>query len=270
VKGSAPTQQQAIGIAIHDLVHRFAADGRNVLALDGIDLDIAPGEFHCLLGPSGCGKSTLLYLIGGFLPVQQGTIATAKGVVRQPGPDRGIVFQNFALFPWKTVRQNVLYGMEKRNIAKPERLDRAQRLIDLVKLTGFGESYPSQLSGGMQQRAAIARTLALEPDILLMDEPFGALDAQTRRIMQEELLAIWRKSGMTVVFVTHDVHEAVFLADRISVMSARPGRIKECVEGGFNRNDDPQIMRSPAFAERAELVWDLVKREALAATEMRP
>jgi NitT/TauT family transport system ATP-binding protein len=262
-------QGTAVGISVRDLTHRFTAGGRDVLALDGIDLGVGAGEFHCLLGPSGCGKSTLLYLIGGFLAIQHGNIETAKGPVRQPGPDRGIVFQNFALFPWKTVRQNILYGMEKLRIPKVERLDRAQQLIDLVKLTGFEESFPAQLSGGMQQRAAIARTLALDPDILLMDEPFGALDAQTRRIMQEELLAIWRKSGKIVVFVTHDVHEAVFLADRISVMSARPGRIKELVDGGFNRSNDPQIMRTAAFSERAEHVWELVKREAMAAAGTR-
>jgi NitT/TauT family transport system ATP-binding protein len=254
-------------ISINHLTHRFlVGTPTEVVALQDVSLEIPDGEFHCLLGPSGCGKSTLLYLMGGFLPIQEGQIATGGRQVVKPGPDRGIVFQSFALFPWKTVLQNVLYGLEKLAIPRKERLERAHHFIDLVHLSGFEDSFPAQLSGGMQQRAAIARTLATDPDVLLMDEPFGALDAQTRRIMQEEVLSIWRKSNKLVVFVTHDVQEAVFLGSRISVMSARPGRISQLIDLDFNRSGDPDVMRRADFAEQVEHVWNLVRHEAMAAT----
>ncbi len=251
-----------IGIEIEGVTHGYTPrNGKPTIALDNISLSIKPNEFHALLGPSGCGKSTLLFLIGGFQKIQQGRIRTPKGEVSAPGPDRGIVFQNFALFPWKTVMENVRYGLEKKGIKGSEAEAQAKHYIDLVHLSGFEKAYPSQLSGGMQQRAAIARTLAIDPDILLMDEPFGALDAQTRRIMQEELLAIWKRTNKTVVFVTHDVAEAVFLADTISVMSARPGRIKRLVHAEFNRSDDPAIHKSLAFNEMVEQVWEMVRDE---------
>jgi NitT/TauT family transport system ATP-binding protein len=238
--------------------------GAPLMALDNVSLDVREREFVALLGPSGCGKSTLLYLVGGFLPVDRGTISVDGNPIVGPGPDRGIVFQHFALFPWKTVLQNVLYGLEKQGIARDERLRRARLFIDLVGLTGFEDSYPSQLSGGMKQRAAIARTLAIDPQILLMDEPFGALDAQTRSLMQAEMLNIWQRSRKTVIFVTHDVHEAVFLAERIAVMSARPGHIKEVVEIDFDKGD-PGISRSPAFVEMVDHIWNLVRTEAVLA-----
>ena len=238
--------------------------GRVVTALDDVSLAVRDREFVALLGPSGCGKSTLLYLVGGFLPVEQGAVLVEGKPIAGPGPDRGIVFQHFALFPWKTVLQNVLYGLEKLGVPREERIRRAREFIELVGLGGFEDSYPSQLSGGMKQRAAIARTLAIDPHILLMDEPFGALDAQTRSLMQAELLRIWQGSRKTVIFVTHDVHEAVFLAERIAVMSARPGRIKEIVETSFDK-DDPGLARSPAFVETVDHVWNLVRGEALLA-----
>src|SRR6266568_110128 len=178
--------------------------GRPVLALEDVSLDVRGREFVALLGPSGCGKSTLLYLIGGFLPTETGKILIEGKPVGAPGPDRGIVFQHFALFPWKSVRANILYGLERQGLPRAERNERAQAFLDLVGLKGFEESYPSQLSGGMKQRTAIARTLAIDPDILLMDEPFGALDAQTRSLMQTELLGILARTPKTVVFVTHD------------------------------------------------------------------
>src|SRR5580704_14947650 len=208
--------------------------GRSVLALEEVSLDVGNREFVALLGPSGCGKSTLLYLLGGFLPIETGRILIDGKPAGAPGPDRGIVFQHFALFPWKTVRSNVLYGLERMRLPRKEREERAQGFIDLVGLTGFEDSYPTQLSGGMKQRAAIARTLALDPNILLMDEPFGALDSQTRSLMQAELLNIWQRSPKTVIFVTHDVQEAVYLADRVAVMSARPGRIKAIIDTKFD------------------------------------
>ena len=252
-------------IVIDQVSHEYRpARGRAVLALDNVSLTVSDREFVALLGPSGCGKSTLLYLVGGFLPVEHGRIAVEDQPIAGPGPDRGIVFQHFALFPWKTVLQNVLYGPEKLGLPKDERERRARDFIDLVGLAGFEDSYPSQLSGGMKQRAAIARTLAVDPRILLMDEPFGALDAQTRSLMQDELLRIWQRSRKTVIFVTHDVQEAVFLAERIAVMSARPGRVKEIVEVGFDKND-PDLLRTPQFLEMVDHVWNLVRGEAIQA-----
>jgi len=251
-----------IGIEIEGVSHGYQPrSGPKMVALEDINLSIPANQFHALLGPSGCGKSTLLFLIGGFQALQQGRIRTQRGEVRAPGPDRGIVFQNFALFPWKTVIENVRYGLEKKGIRGAEAEQRAKHFIDLVHLTGFERSFPAQLSGGMQQRAAIARTLAIDPDILLMDEPFGALDAQTRRIMQEELLSIWRATQKTVVFVTHDVAEAVFLADEISVMSARPGRISRRVQADFNRRGDKDVHKRADFAEMVEEVWEMVRAE---------
>jgi NitT/TauT family transport system ATP-binding protein len=259
-----------MSISIDAVTHEYRPPrGRPVLALDRISLEIADREFLALLGPSGCGKSTLLYLLGGFLPLGGGAITVGGKAVTAPGPDRGVVFQHFALFPWKTVRENVLYGLGKKRLEKDERLRIAQEHIDLVHLTGFEDAFPSQLSGGMKQRVAIARTLAIDPDVLLMDEPFGALDAQTRIIMQEELLAIWGRSPKTVVFVTHDVREAVLLADRVAVMTARPGRIKEIVETKFDRSELNELSKTPEFVEQVDYIWNLVREEALAADAAR-
>lgn len=238
--------------------------GRPVLALEDVSLEVEEREFVALLGPSGCGKSTLLYLLGGFMPIEQGSIRVDDAIVRGPGPDRGIVFQHFALFPWKSVKQNVLYGLQRQKRPPAECEQRAQTFIDMVGLSGFENSYPSQLSGGMKQRAAIARTLAFDPKILLMDEPFGALDAQTRNLMQEELVRICSQTAKTVVFVTHDVQEAVRLADRIIVMSARPGRVKTIVESKLDRAD-PHLHRTAAFAELSDRIWELVRDEAIKA-----
>jgi len=257
-------------IIVEDVSHHYRpAVGREVLALENVSLRVREREFLALLGPSGCGKSTLLYLMGGFLPIGTGKILVDGKAVAGPGPDRGIVFQNFALFPWKTVRKNVLYGLERQALRREERETRAQAFIDLVGLTGFEESYPSQLSGGMKQRVAIARTLAFDPRILLMDEPFGALDAQTRSLMQSELLAIWEKTRKTVIFVTHDVHEAVYLAERVAVMTARPGRIKTIVDTTFDKAD-PEVHRTKEFVDKVDEVWNLVRDEAVKALEKRP
>jgi NitT/TauT family transport system ATP-binding protein len=252
-------------IAVEGVSHLYRpARGREVLALQDVSLEIGVREFVALLGPSGCGKSTLLYLIGGFLPVEKGAIRIEGSPVAGPGPDRGIVFQHFALFPWRTVRANVRYGLEKLGLAREEQERRAQHYIEMVGLKGFEESLPSQLSGGMKQRAALARTLAVDPKMLLMDEPFGALDAQTRSLMQSELFAIWQRTPKTVLFVTHDVQEAVRLAQRVVVMSARPGKIKASVRVELDRGD-PHIYRSPAFAEKVDEIWTLVRDEAIKA-----
>ena len=238
--------------------------GRPVLALENVSLEVREREFLALLGPSGCGKSTLLYLIGGFLPIETGRILVDGNPVAAPGPDRGVVFQHFALFPWKTVRANILYGLERMGLPREERENRAQTFIDMVGLDGFEDSFPSQLSGGMKQRTALARTLAFDPKILLMDEPFGALDAQTRSLMQAELLAIWQRTPKTVIFVTHDVQEAVYLAGRVAVMSARPGRIKAVVNTGFDKSD-PHIHKAKSFVDKVDEIWELVKIEAIKA-----
>jgi len=252
-------------IVIDRLSHVYRPPhGKPVLAIEDVSLDVGEREFIALLGPSGCGKSTLLYQIGGFLPTETGTITVDGKKVAGPGPDRGIVFQHFALFPWKTVRANVMYGLKRMGLPREEQQRRAQEFIDLVGLSGFEDSYPSQLSGGMKQRCAIARTLAIDPEILLMDEPFGALDAQTRHLMQTELLAIWQRSPKTVIFVTHDVQEAVYLAQRVAVMSARPGRVKAILDLNFDRND-PHLAKTKPFVDKVDEIWELVRSEAIKA-----
>jgi NitT/TauT family transport system ATP-binding protein len=252
-------------IVVEGVTHTYRpSHGRTVRALSEVSLQVRSREFVALLGPSGCGKSTLLYLVGGFLPTEAGRITVEGKPITAPGPDRGIVFQHFALFPWKTVRGNILYGLERQGLPRPEREKRAQDFINLVGLRGFEDSYPSQLSGGMKQRTAIARTLAFDPNILLMDEPFGALDAQTRLLMQTELLSIWHRTPKTVIFVTHDVQEAVYLAERVAVMSARPGQIKAIVETKFDKTD-PNVMRSKAFVDKVDEIWNLVRDEAIKA-----
>ena len=223
---------------------------RPVVALNGIDLEIRQDEFVSIVGPSGCGKSTLLYLLGGFLKASDGEILVDGKPVRGPGPDRGVVFQHFALFPWKTVLGNVEYGLAERGLPKAERRDIARRYIAMVKLSGFEDAFPNRLSGGMQQRVALARTLACNPEVLLMDEPFGALDAQTRHLLQEELLEIWQREKKTVMFITHDVREAVILSDRVVVMTARPGRVKAVVD-----------TRGEAVEAQVQHIWQVLREE---------
>lgn len=254
-----------MSIEIRHITKHFGA----FRALNDVSLDIASGELVALLGPSGCGKSTLLYLMGGFLPIETGRILIDDKPAGPPGPDRGIVFQHFALFPWKTVRGNVLYGLERQGIARDEREQRAQAFIDMVGLSGFEDSYPSQLSGGMKQRAAIARTLAIDPGILLMDEPFGALDAQTRVVMQEELVRISRVNPRTVLFITHAVEEAVYLADRVAIMTRRPGRIKEVLDIKSIRQAEQwdkhakieDVMDLESFVHLRTQIWKSLREE---------
>jgi NitT/TauT family transport system ATP-binding protein len=208
-----------------DTAHR----GRH-LALTDITISVADGQFVSIVGPSGCGKSTLLYVVGGFVLPTTGLVRVMGKPVSGPGPDRGPVFQEFALFPWKTVLGNVIYGLAQQGVPKREARERAHALIELVHLKGYEHFYPKELSGGMKQRVAIARTLAYRPSILLMDEPFGALDAHTRTRLQNELLEIWERDRKTVMFVTHSVDEAVFLSDRVFVMTRSPGQIKSIVD----------------------------------------
>jgi NitT/TauT family transport system ATP-binding protein len=205
------------------------------LALSDISLDIGDGEFVSILGPSGSGKSTLLYIVGGFIAPSEGTVRVKGSPVTGPGPDRGPVFQEFALFPWKTVLGNITYGLDHQGVPRAEAAARAAALIEMVHLKGYENFYPKELSGGMKQRVAIARTLAYRPSILLMDEPFGALDAHTRTQLQRELLDIWERDRKTVLFVTHSVEEAVFLSDRVVVLTRSPGRIKEIIDVALPR-----------------------------------
>jgi NitT/TauT family transport system ATP-binding protein len=225
-------------LSIKDLHKSFRKDDGELVAIEDFNLDIMDGEFVCVLGPSGCGKTTLLRIIAGLEEPTSGKIFLKNKEITGPGSDRGMVFQEFGLFPWRSVRKNIEFGLEIRKIPKEERKTISDRYIDLVGLKGFETSHPNELSGGMKQRVGIARALANDPAILLMDEPFGALDAQTRNLMQKELLRIWSEMKKTVVFITHSVDEAVFVADRVVVMSARPGKIKSIFNVGWERPRD--------------------------------
>ncbi len=244
---------------------RYGAKDEAVSALDDVQLSVGPREFVTIVGPSGCGKSTLLYLVGGFLMPTAGEIRLRGRPVAGPGPDRGIVFQRYSLFPWRTVAGNIGYGLEEKGVPRAERERVVREYVKLVHLEGFEGRFPRELSGGMQQRVAIAQTLACQPEILLMDEPFGALDAQTRRILQDEIRRIWRRDTKTVLFVTHDVDEAVALGTRIVVMAARPGRIKETLVRGFDIADGEEYESRPEFLALKLHIWHSVKAEVDAA-----
>jgi NitT/TauT family transport system ATP-binding protein len=235
-----------------EAVHkRFSASGREVEALRAVDLDVAPGEFVCIIGASGCGKSTLLRLVGGFDRPTDGRIMMLGRPVSGPGPDRGMVFQDYGLFPWLTVRRNVEFGPASRGVPRAEVSRIGERFIEMIGLTRFAGAYPHELSGGMKQRVAIARVLANEAAVVLMDEPFGALDAMTRERLQIELLSLWEGAGLTVMFITHAIEEAILLADRIVVMSPNPGRISAIHRVELPR---PRDVSSPGFnALRREL-----------------
>jgi NitT/TauT family transport system ATP-binding protein len=239
-------------------------DGRasdHVTVLDGVDLSIRKGEFITLVGPSGSGKSVLLDIIGGLTQASDGAVKLDGNVIVKPDPKTGYVFQQYALFPWRTALANIEYALEVRGVPKRERTDRARYFLSLFGLSGFEDRYPNQLSGGMQQRVAIARALATEPQVLLMDEPFAALDAQTRDILQSELLKIWEKINTTVIFVTHSIDEAIYLADRIVVMTARPGRVKEIIDIDLPRPRDGDIRASGEFNAHRARVWEALRDE---------
>lgn len=225
-----PDANSFVQIEVKDLSHVYARDDSRTVALERINLEIRKGEIFTVVGPSGCGKTTLLYAIAGFIKPSEGEILLAGRKVQDPGPDRGVVFQGYALFAWLDVLGNVEFGPKMRGVPYDERAGIASRYIDLVGLGEFKDKFPYELSGGMQQRVAIARALANEPEILLMDEPFGALDAQTREEMQEELLRIWMETQKTIFFITHSVDEAVFISSRVAVLTPRPGRVKSILE----------------------------------------
>ena len=255
-------------LEIQRVSKEFARQGRAVRALDRIDLSVAEGEFVSIVGPSGCGKTTLLHMLGGFVPVDQGAIHLDGLPIERPGPDRGVIFQESALFPWRTAHGNVVWPLEIKGVAKDERARVAERYLDLVHLKGFRDHYPAELSGGMKQRVALARVLVLDPRILLMDEPFGALDSQTRELMQEELLEIWSTTRKTVIFITHDIDEAVYLSDRVVVMTARPGRIKEDLRIDLPRPRRLEIKKSADYGAYRNRIWDLLHVEVIEARRL--
>jgi NitT/TauT family transport system ATP-binding protein len=234
-------------LSVHGVSLIYGKGERQVLALDGISFDVRPNQFTVIVGPSGCGKSSLLYIAAGLIDASSGTISTGGRRVVEPGADRGMVFQSYTLFPWLTVRENVEYGPKRKGLAAVERTRIADRYLAEIGLTAFAEHYPKQLSGGMMQRVAIARALANDPDILLMDEPFGALDSQTRHTMQKLLLRVWEHSQKTVAFVTHDIDEAILLGDRVIVMTARPGKLKADIMIDIPRPRSPEIALEPEF-----------------------
>jgi NitT/TauT family transport system ATP-binding protein len=228
-------------------------------ALDGIDLKITDGEFVSIVGPSGCGKTTFLSVVDGLIAATAGRILVDGRVVTKPGPDRAVVFQDASLLPWRTVLNNVVYGLECLNAGRREAQERASHFIEMVGLVGFENHYPHELSGGMQQRVNLARALVVDPEILLMDEPFASLDAQTRELMQEELLRIWLKAKKTVLFVTHQIDEAIYLSDRVVVFSGRPGKVKADIPVDIERPRRLKVKREARFHAIEDRIWSLIE-----------
>ncbi|MEM2727256.1 MAG: ABC transporter ATP-binding protein [Archaeoglobaceae archaeon] len=234
----------------------FNSQEKELMVIDGVSFDVREGEFISILGPSGCGKTTLLRVIAGLEKQDEGEILLRGKSITGPGQDRSMVFQDYALFPWRTVLGNVLFGLEIRKIPKVEALEKAKKFIKLVGLEGFENSYPHELSGGMRQRVAIARALVCEPEILLMDEPLSALDAQTRNVMQSELVRIWQETRKTIIYVTHNIEEAVYLADRIAVLSRRPAKLLDLVEVELER---PRNRFSKEFIDLRARIFNLIQ-----------
>jgi NitT/TauT family transport system ATP-binding protein len=262
---AAQTQGAAAKLVIEHMSYRYYLEREETefLAFSDVSLSVNDGEFVGIVGPSGCGKTTLLNVVAGLLPYDEGSLTIAGERVQGPGTNRSMVFQNASLLPWRTVFDNVRYGMEmQRRFDAPRMNARTEEMIRLVGLAGFEQRFPSELSGGMQQRVNLARALATDPDVLLMDEPFAALDAQTREFMQAELLKIWSKSKKTVLFITHQIDEAVFLADRVVVMGTRPGRIKKEFPISFDRPRSLSLKRDPKFLATCDDIWRLIEQEA--------
>jgi NitT/TauT family transport system ATP-binding protein len=250
-------------LVVDDVSKVFAsADGAVRPILDGVNLEIQAGEFVCLVGASGSGKTTLIRIIDGLLAPTGGRVLIDGAAISGPGPDRGFVFQQDSLLPWRTVFDNVVFGLEVLKRGRREAADIAHGLIDLVGLKGHEKQYPHELSGGMRQRVNLARALAVDPDVLLMDEPFAALDAQTREVMQRELLRIWGQKKKTVVFITHQIDEALYLADRVFVLGAHPARVRQVVEVPFPRPRDLAIKMHPDFVARMQQIWEAIQLDS--------
>jgi ABC-type nitrate/sulfonate/bicarbonate transport system ATPase subunit len=254
-------------LSVRGVSRTFTAGTQQTVALQATDLDVAENDFVTILGPSGCGKSTLLRIVAGLDKPSGGQVLLDGRAVTGPGADRGMVFQSYTLFPWLTVLDNVCFGLRERGLARAEQVEIAQGFLAQVGLQKFGGHYPKQLSGGMQQRTALARALANQPRMLLMDEPFGALDHQTRELMQELLLGIWERERKTVLFVTHDIDEAIFMGSRVVVMSARPGRIKSDSAVPFEHPRHYSIKTQTAFAELKRELTEQLRSEVLAAAQ---
>src|SRR5215470_15205094 len=251
-------------LEVTNLDKTFALGQQTVTAINKLSLSIEDHEFVSIVGPSGCGKSTFLHIVGGFEAATGGELRLNGRPVGAPGPDRGMMFQDLSLFPWLTALENVAWPLEMKGMAKAERLAKARDYLNLVHLARYADLYPGQLSGGMKQRVALARLFALDPEVLLMDEPFGALDAQTRELLQEELQSIWRDRRKTALFVTHDIDEAIYLATRLIVLTARPGRIKADIRiPDVERTGE--FRKSAAFVDLRAQVWDLLREEVLKA-----
>ena len=233
-------------------LHRF-------IALDDLSLEVNDGELMTIVGPSGCGKSTILDLVAGLASPASGSVKLDGKEITGPGLDRGVVFQQYTLLPWRTAQGNMEFALEAAGYKRAERKERAARYLELVGLTDFATRYPHELSGGMRQRVAIARALAYEPEVLLMDEPYGALDAQTRERLQEELIDIWQRTGTTILFITHDIDEAVYLGQRVAVMSSRPGRINDIVEIDLDRDSNVDLRSTSEFAEHRHRIWTMLR-----------
>jgi NitT/TauT family transport system ATP-binding protein len=256
---------RARDVTIHYWVARSNSD---FLAVEGVDLDVRDGEFLSIVGPSGCGKSTFLNAVDGLLPISSGSLLLNGRAINRPGRDRAMVFQHPNLLPWRTVIGNVVYGLELQGRSMGEAREHAQHFIELVGLHGFAHAYPSELSGGMQQRVNLARALATDPQMLLLDEPFAALDAQTREFMQQELLRVWSETQKTAIFITHDIKEAVYLADRVAVFSARPGRVKQIYDIDLPRPRSLSIKREQRFLDYEDAIWTCIEQEVTAANQV--
>lgn len=253
-----------VKVKIDNVVKKYSGRNGEMVALNGVSLDIHENEFVCVVGPSGCGKSTLLNIIAGLHEPTSGQVLVDGQAVSGPGPDRGVVFQQYALFPWLTVQKNVEFGLKLQGMSQDKAEQEAKKYIKMVDLEQFAQSYPKELSGGMKQRVAIARAYAINPKVLLMDEPFGALDAQTRTQLQTELLKTWEKEQKTCFFITHDVEEAIILAQRVIIMSARPGRIKEVVEINIPYPRTQETKMGKEFLDLKNHIWSQVYQEYLA------
>ena len=253
-----------VKVKIDNVVKKYSGRNGEMVALNGVSLDIHENEFVCVVGPSGCGKSTLLNIIAGLHEPTSGQVLVDGQAVSGPGPDRGVVFQQYALFPWLTVQKNVEFGLKLQGMSQDKAEQEAKKYIKMVDLEQFAQSYPKELSGGMKQRVAIARAYAINPKVLLMDEPFGAVDAQTRTQLQTELLKTWEKEQKTCFFITHDVEEAIILAQRVIIMSARPGRIKEVVEINIPYPRTQETKMSKEFLDLKNHIWSQVYQEYLA------
>ncbi len=262
---ASPARRSDAKLLIDGASKRFGSGANAVLALKPIDLAIGAGEFLAIVGPSGCGKSTLLNIVAGFETPTSGRALLDGNSIGAPGPERGVVFQQGALFTWMSVLDNVAFGPRALGRGVAEARAIAERYIELVGLSGFANHFPYQLSGGMQQRVGIARALANEPEVLLMDEPFAALDQQTRELLQEEIRAIWRRTRKTILWITHSIEEALFIATHVVVMTARPGRIKAAFACDFSRDSDPLVTTTAAFSEAKRTIVALLRQESLEA-----